>query len=100
MQAMKWAGNAFPPSSCRTTIGQLMDWDPWKAPTLRRKQQFGQHSGLKGTGLIPGRGQEQGSRSPCDCPRPKPGLDPCPTTPGTGRQGWDSGPWHCGTSRR
>ena len=75
----------FPPSSYKTTIGQLIDWDPWKAPTLRRKQQFGQHSGLK-------------EHRPH--PWPKPGLDLAVPPPWHWAAGWDSGPWHYGTSGR
>lgn len=60
-------GIAFSLSSCRgtnrePTVGTI------KAPTPRKKQQFGQRLGYQGAGLLPSRGQLQGPRPPCDCP--------------------------------
>lgn len=48
MQGMKWGGCPFHLSSCRGTNGEPKDRGPWKSPTLRRKQQFGQHLGVPG----------------------------------------------------
>lgn len=81
----------------RTADGQ----GPVEGPNTENKAAVWPTFGAEGaqaSSLAEGRSKTQGH--PVTVPGQAWAGPRCPIAPGTGRQGWDSGPWHYGTSGR
>lgn len=81
MQGMRWAGQHFPPTSCRGTGGEPTDRAPERPSTLRSSSKWPTSGVLREQASSLVEGSRQAHR--CDCPGPSLGLVvPPPPTPG------------------